>query len=253
MQNDNTKYHDKIKIQLNCNTPQQVLDYYSSVFESTLDNIIRYFSIYNFLKKSKANRNIILDYYFLLLINVRKLFENPMQKDYKGSNICKAADYQMTFNQWITYYIEIFKTLDKSDGFLTDNLDNIEKTTGYLKINLIEFQKIYQEASINTVGSIPIAPFKERVFNAASKFVAHNFSKDRVEEWEYNNRIFVTYEELKTIAEIMSNIQDKQKTLMYYWNNVVKIETYSYNEDFQTKIEKYVEEFIESLSTLSTN
>lgn len=249
--NDN-KY--TIDMSISLDSPYEVLDYFHEVFEFVIKDIVRLYSIYYHLSKKKKTL-ISFDYYNLTLINLRKLFEPKMKStvivnlDANGALLPKA-EYQLNFMQWINSFYTVFNSIKIEDNFNKANIKRIKKTISILKKSLQEFEQINNNEEVEHDGFTSTHPLKTRIFNYASKYVAHSIARSTIEKWEYNNEVFPEEQEIKDLVKLISRIEDDYKNFIYYWNNVVEMQEHDYSEDLESKMKKCFSLFLTEYSNI---
>jgi len=230
--------------------PQKILEHFSQTYEYIIENSLRSYSIYHYMKLSiGSNSKVTRDYYDLTLIHLRKLFEKPMKNAFNETEIVKIRDYQISFCTWINDFVATFSKIDLSnDIWYENNVHFIKKNINASIKVLKEFIKIYSYNDINIDGFNTYHPLKTRIIEYASKFVAHNIRADRIEEWEYSDEIFVKDCELENLSSILLNILIKYRNLMYYWNNVVKMPEFDYNISLEDYMKNCYHTYLEDIN-----
>lgn len=252
---------DKFAYKVNLDTPTRVLEYFNEVFESTLEVTIRFYSVHHCLTRDIVENKktlLYLDYYNLTLLSLRKLIEPKMKRKFKadketGHIDLPKIDYQLNFLQWINKYYKNFnsKKIEK-DVFNDNNIKSIKVAANKLKESLQEFERIINDKEKKEEGINITHSLNSRVFNYASKFVAHSIANSTVERWEYNNEVFVYDHELLELVKLISRIEDNYKNLTYYWYNVVKMPEKDYTEKFELKIKRHYYNFLDEIKNIYT-
>lgn len=243
-----------IENKINLDSPFMVLDYFNEVYKPIISETIRLYS--NYYNLSKIHNNLISrDYYNLTLINLRKLFEPKMNNKLvfdgdSDNNKFPTVEYQLNFIQWINNFYEIFNPDTFDEGFNNANIIGIKKSIRKLKTVLQEFEIIHNDKTIINDGVCFTHPLKTRIYNYASKFVAHSIAKSTIEKWEYNNAIFVEDEELKNLIKIISKIEDYVLNLEYYRSNTVKMKYKDYFLELEDKMQKLYKIFVMEVNNI---
>ncbi len=242
----------KMDIGIKLETAHDLFRYFEEVFEQTISDIVRLYSIYSGLSNNRKS-SIRVDYYNLTIMNLRKLFEPKMNSSILiKENTIKVKlpkfEYQLNFLQWINNFYKMYDSLKTEDILSENNIANIRHSLLDFKKALQRFEKVNNDRTIITDGVNTTHPLRTRVYNYASKYVAHSIPSSCIEKWEYNNEVFLDDKELSGLVEVISSIQDRHRNLMYYWNNVVKMEKFDYSETLDNKIEKYFSKFLDELS-----
>ena len=242
----------KIDISIKLETAHDLFRYFEEVFEQSITDTIRFYSIHSGLSNNR-NSLIGVDYYNLTMISLRKLFEPKMESSISiNENPVEARplkfDYQLNFLQWINNFYKMYDTLRTKTSFSENNISNIRISLLNFKKALQRFEKVNNDKTIINDGVNTTYPLRTRVYNYASKYVAHSIPSSSIEKWEYNNEVFLYDKELSELVEVISLIQDQHRNLMYYWNNVVKMETFDYSQTLDDKIKKHFTEFLNELS-----
>lgn len=238
----------KVKIELNLNTPNAILELYINVFKDTINNIVRLYSVY--VKMSEINENYLTtqDFYELALINIRKLFDKKMLFKFDNDEIGAAKqykyDYNLNFDQWINLFRDKFSNLDLDNPFHEKNKKQILKSVSELKSNLNEFEHACNDNIVKSIDSHIIGPVRTRIYNYASKFVAHTFDKRIYERENFIYKVLLENHELENIVRILSNIENSFNLLNYYWINVGIAPEIKNVSSFEDTKRKYFKHFL---------
>lgn len=235
----------KIKIEYNMETIFDVDQYYQNHFSDNIRHIIRYFSIYSYFYQINQSSELTNDYYKLLMLQLRKFFSPKMETKYKiGSKRQDINDHELTFAQWIDKYIMIIDKEDFDNSFNVANKENIMDASKALIKTLGEFNKIYSDNQVKDEDGIIEYSLRNRIYNYSNKFVAHDSGMRRIEEYEYDNYIFVKYSEIYLIVKLFSRIEENYLIFRNYYSNTVKIKENLKPKDFRVKIMEYQTEFL---------